>query len=186
MRAFVIGAVITFSLVAAAGLVGVVSYVSAYNTGNRLEQNIKAAYDQNKNVLSQYTNKVAEAAQIPAMQRDDLTKVVEAALKSRYGSDGSKAMFQWIQEQNPNINSEVYTKLQQIIEAGRNDFQQAQAEFIDKKRVYETQLGYLWRGFWLRTAGYPKIDLASYKIVTDEKTEEAFKSGKQTPIELRK
>jgi hypothetical protein len=185
MRALLVGAVITLSLVFGAGLVGAVSYISAYNTGNRLEQNIKAAYDQNKNVLSQYSNKVAEAAQIPAMQRDDLTKVVEAALKSRYGADGSRAMFQWIQEQNPNINSEVYTKLQQIIEAGRNDFQQSQTEFIDKKRVYETQLGYLWRGFWLRTAGYPKIDLNAYKIVTDDKTEEAFKTGKQTPIKLR-
>lgn len=185
MRAFIISVLICVGLLGSLAAVGIVSYVSAYNTGNRLEQNIKAAFDQNKNVLSQYSNKVAEAAQVPAMQRDDLTKVVEAALTSRYGESGSKAMFQWIQEQNPNINSEVYTKLQQIIEAGRNDFQQAQTEFIDKKRVYETQLGFLWRGFWLKLAGYPKINLADYKIVTDDRTEEAFKSGKQEPIKLR-
>ena len=174
---------ILVGLVAVVGIV-VVSYISAYNTGNRLEQGIKATYTNNQNVLSSYSNKVAEAAQIPAMQRDDLTQVVTAALDARYGEEGSQAMFQWIQEQNPQIDSLVYTTLQQIIEAGRNDFERAQTQLIDKKRVYETQLGMFWKGTMLRVAGYPKIDLDEYKIVVNSSTQETFRTGIDNAIQI--
>lgn len=174
---------ILVGLVAVVGIV-VVSYISAYNTGNRLEQGIKATYTNNQNVLSSYSNKVAEAAQIPAMQRDDLTQVVTAALDARYGEEGSQAMFQWIQEQNPQIDSSVYTTLQQIIEAGRNDFERAQTQLIDKKRVYETQLGMFWKGTMLRVAGYPKIDLDEYKIVVNSSTQETFRTGIDNAIQI--
>jgi hypothetical protein len=164
---------------------GAVSYVSAYNTGNRLENIIKATFEDNQNVLAQYSNRIAEAAQIPAMQRDDLKDVVTAALDARYGSEGSEAMFQFIQEQNPNIDSTVYVELQRIIVAGRQDFQNAQTRLIDQKRVYETALGSLWKGAWMGIAGYPNIDLDEYLIVTNARTEEAFGTGQEEAIQLR-
>lgn len=169
------------------GLVGIVfmSYVSAYNAANRMENQIVATFEDNKNVLAQYSNRIAEAAQIPAIQRDDLVAVVTAALDARYGEEGSKAMFQFIQEQNPNIDSSVYTQLQRMIEAGRIDFATAQTRLIDQKRVYETALGSFWQGMWMRVAGYPKINLDDYKIVTNARTEEAFKTGVEEPMKLR-
>jgi len=169
------------------GILGIVamSYISAYNTGNRLENTIKATYEDNQNVLAQYGNRIAEAAQIPAMQRDDLAAVVTAALDARYGEEGSKAMFQFIQEQNPTIDSTVYTQLQRMIEAGRIDFANAQTRLIDQKRVYETALGSFWGGTWMRIAGYPKINLDEYDIVINARTEEAFQTGKEEAIQLR-
>lgn len=169
------------------GLGGILftSYVSAYNTGNRLEAQIVATYTDNQNVLAQYGNRIAEAAQIPAMQRDDLSAVVVAALDARYGDDGSQAMFQFIQEQNPTIDSAVYTQLQQMIEAGRVDFASSQTRLIDQKRVYETKLGSFWGGTWMSVAGYPKIDLYEYKIVLSGRAIEAFDSGVEEAIELR-
>lgn len=169
------------------GLVGIVfmSYVSAYNAANRMENQIVATFEDNKNVLAQYSNRIAEAAQIPAMQRDDLVAVVTAALDARYGEEGSKAMFQFIQEQNPNIDSSVYTQLQRMIEAGRIDFATAQTRLIDQKRVYDNARKSFWQGFWMRVAGYPKINLDDYKIVTNARTEEAFKTGVEEPMKLR-
>lgn len=165
--------------------IGITSYISAYNTGNRLEQTIRATYEDNQNVLAQYSNRIAEAAQVPAMQRDDLKEVVTAALDARYGEEGSRAMFQWIQEQNPTIDSTVYVELQRIIVAGRQDFQTAQTRLIDQKRVYETALGSFWQGTWMSIAGYPRIDLDEFAIVTNARTEEAFSTGQEEPIQLR-
>lgn len=169
------------------GIVGTVaiSYISAYNTANRLEQQIQATYEDNQNVLAQYSNRIAEAAQVPAMQRDDLKEVVTAALDARYGDEGSKAMFQWIQEQNPTIDSTVYVELQRIIVAGRQDFQTAQTRLIDQKRVYETALGSFWQGTWMGVAGYPRVDLDEFRIVTNARTEEAFGTGQEEAIQLR-
>ena len=133
----------------------VLSIVGTNNDAVRQEQGIVAAYKSNQNVLSNYSTKVAEAVQIPAMQRDDLKEVITAALDARYGETGSKAAFQWIQEQNPNIDSSVYKQLQQIIEAGRNDFRRNQDVLLDKKRVYETKLNQFPSGFILTFLGFP-------------------------------
>jgi hypothetical protein len=181
MKALIVTAVIL------GGIVGTVaiSYISAYNTANRLEQQIQATYEDNQNVLAQYSNRIAEAAQVPAMQRDDLTAVVTAALDARYGNEGSQAMFQWIQEQNPTIDSTVYVELQRIIVAGRQDFQTAQTRLLDQKRVYETALGSFWQGTWMGVAGYPRIDLDEFGIVTNARTEDAFRTGQEEAIQLR-
>ena len=162
-----------------------VSYTSAYNTGNRLERVIVATDENNRNILAQYGNRIAEAAQIPAMQRDDMKDVITAALQGRYGNDGARAVFQSIQEQNPNIDSTVYVQLQRMIEAGRIEFADAQTKLVDQKRVYETALGSFWQGTWMNVAGYPKIDLAEYQIVSTERADEAFKTGIEEPLKLR-
>lgn len=179
-------ALVTATIIGGAVALGVGSYVSAYNTGNRLEQNIKATYENNRNILAQYGNKIAEAAQVPAMQRDDLSAVVTAALEGRYGENGSQAVFQWIQEQNPTIDSTVYVQLQRMIEAGRNEFTTAQTMLTDQKRVYETSLGSFWQGTWLGVAGYPRIDLAEYKIVSTARADDAFETGIEEPMKLTK
>jgi hypothetical protein len=166
-------------------LIGFFSYVSAYNTANRMERSLVAIQDNNRNILAQYGQKIAEAAQIPAMQRDDLSAVVKTALESRYGQEGSKALFQFIQEQNPQIDSAVYIQLQRIIEAGRNDFAIQQTKMLDQKRIYETSLGSFWQGSWMQFAGYPKINLDEFKIVSTSRADDAFKTGTEEPIKLR-
>ncbi len=175
----VLGLVVTVSLIV------VVSYISAANYGNRAEKQLDAVWVDNQNVLAQYTLKVQEAAQIPEIYKNDLKEVVAAALQGRYGPDGSKGVFQWLKEANIPFDNAVYTKMMQIIEAGRNDFQKEQTRMIDVKRSYETELGYVWRGFWLRQAGYPKLDLAKYKPVLAADTAKAFELGQQAPLQLR-
>lgn len=166
--------------------VAVSSYISAANRGNEMEQAIKGTYENNKNVLAQYSQKVLEAAQVPSMMRDDLVKVTREAIEGRYGPGGSKAVFQMITEQNPNVDAALYRQLQQIIEGGRNEFQNNQTRLIDQKRAYETELGYVWKGLWMRLAGYPKINLAEFKIVTTDRTETSFQTGREaSPLQLR-
>lgn len=180
------------TLFAVLGVVGTLlavvigSYVSAYNYGNRAENEIKAIWENNQNILAQYTQKVQEAAQVPGMMKDDVKEVVSAALSGRYGPDGSKAVFQWIQEQNPTVDAGLYRKIQQIIEAGRDEFKVSQTRLIDAKRAYSTNLGYLWKGLWMRIAGYPKINLDDYKAITNDYATKAFETGKEDgPIKLR-
>lgn len=149
------------------------------------EQGIKAAWENNENILAQYGQKIAEAAQVPTMQAEDLGKLFQGALGARYGTDGSKAAMQWIQEQNPNLDQATYLQLQRMIEAGRNEFAAAQSRLIDRKRAYETELGSFWRGMWLRVAGYPKIDLAAYKAISTDRARGAFETGAEAPMKLR-
>ena len=161
------------------------SYVTNYNYGNRAEKTITAEYENLQNVLGQYSLRIAEAAQIPSMQTDDLARLFTGALEARYGEGGSDAAFQWLQEQNPNLDQSTYLKVQTMIEAGRNKFENHQTKFIDTKRAYETNLGYLWKGTWLSIAGYPKIELDDYQIVKSQHAVDTFESGIDQGLQLR-
>lgn len=179
------GVLVFLGVLAAVATFLALSYVSAYNYGNKAERELEASLSNNKNILASYTTRVMEAAQIPAMQRDDVAKVMKETLLARYGEKGSQATFQWIQEQNIQLDPSVYKQLQQMIEAGRREFQAAQTDLIDKTRGYKTNLGYLWTGFLLRVAGYPTIDLKQFDPVINTHTQEAFDTKIEKPLELR-
>ena len=166
-------------------IVVMLMFIGVYNFGNSSEQRLEAKLKDNKIVLTNYHKKVTEAVQVPAMARDDLVKVVTAAIQGRYGEGGSKAVFQMISEQNPAIDPSLYTKIQQIIESGRDRFENNQKEMVDIERTYRTALGSFPKGAILSVLGYPKVDLDKYKIIVDDSTEEAFESGKEEAMILR-
>lgn len=160
-------------------------FISANNYGVSAEQGITAEYDNNRNVLSNYGKKVMEVSQVPEMYRDDFTKIVTASMEGRYGPNGSKAAFQWLKEMNINFDSSIYKQIQQVIEAGRNDFQSGQTRLLDKKRAYQTELDKFPRTIFMSILGFPKIDLNKYNIVTDSRTESVFELKLESPIQLR-
>lgn len=180
-----VGVLLVLGVFVAVAFVGVSSYITSANYGNRAERGLEATYQNNQNILGQYTLKVQEVASVPEMYKNDLKEVVQAAVSGRYGAEGSKATFQWIKEHNPNVDSTLYVKIQQVVEAGRNEFQGAQTRLIDERRVYETNLGYVWTGFWLKLAGYPKVDLAKYSPVVAGDTAKVFETHTQAPIKMR-
>ena len=182
------------SIALAVILVGTVavSYVTYANYGNRSEVTIEKEYQNLQNILSQYTLKVSEAAQVPAMYRDDMKEVMTSVMTARMGADGSKAMFQWFKEHQINLDSNLYSKIQALIEAGRNQFQNAQTRFLDVKATYVANLGYVWSGLWLSIAGYPKINVGfprgttdDYPIVKSAAATASFETGIDGGIKLR-
>lgn len=162
------------------------NYANAVRIGTDSESQLEATYDNNRQILGQYTLKVKEAASVPTMATEDLQKVMQSALEGRYGENGSGAVMQWIKESYPGqVDPELYRKLQSIIEAGRTEFKDNQTKLLDQKRVYTNNLGYVWSGFWLKLAGYPKVNLDKYRVVTSAQAEKAFETGVDTPVSLR-
>lgn len=165
--------------------VPVVSFIAYGNYGNAQERGIEAQYDQTKNVASRMSTSVLEAVQVPEIAKNDIIEVITAATEGRYGPDGANNVVVAIQEANPGqIDPSLYTRVQDIINAGRTDFANEQKILIDKKRAYETAIGNFWSGLWLRINGYPRIDLDKFNPVTDERTEQIFDSGVDKPMQL--
>lgn len=177
---------VALTIVVAVAAVGFLSYVSAYNYGNRMEQQLIATQDNNRNIYAQYGQRVLEVAQVPSMYRDDVVEVVTAALEGRYGDNGSQATWQWLQEQNPSLDPSLYTNIQQVIEAGRGNFESGQRRLIDVRRQYETALGSFWQGMWLRFAGYPMVNIDDFAIVSTDQANQVFENYlEEGPIQLR-
>lgn len=183
---WLIGLIAAVVLVGGIALVTIGSYASAKTYGAQTEASLRAAQDQSRNVLAQAGQKIQEAAQVPGMYADDVARVTREAIEGRYGANGSQAAFQWLTEQNPQLDASVYAKIQQIIEGSRKDFEMAQARQLDIRRQYEGALGSFWRGFWLNIAGYPKVKLDDFNIVSTARADEAFRNKQEDgPIQLR-
>lgn len=185
MKKNVIG--ISVAVTAAALLLFVgVNWVGAANTGARMENQIEATQDDNRQILGQYTTRIAEMAQVPAMARDDLSKVMTDALSARYGENGSQAVFQWIKEEYPGQQDpQLYRNIQTEMSSGRIAFAANQTRLLDQKRIYENKLDQPISGFWLRLAGYPKTDLSAITIVSSTAANRAFETGVDDGVTLR-
>lgn len=173
-------AVLVFAVTVVFAMFG--SFASFNNSCVGYENGLKAQYEQNKNNYDNFYKKVKETAQVPTMYTKEFKELYTGVMQGRYGSEGSKATFQWIQEHNPNFDSSLYKQIQQVIESGRNDFQTNQKMFLDKKRVYETYVQVFPNNVFALILGFPKIKLSDYVIVTSDNTQEVFKTHKSEPI----
>jgi hypothetical protein len=150
------------------------------------ENGIEMQYKQNQNNYDNMWKKFLEASQVNKAYADDLKELYKNALVARYGTDGSKAAFQFIKEHNPTVDSSTYTKLQAMIEAGRNSFEAEQKQLLDRKLQYKNMLASTSALVFNTFFNFPRIDLNKYDIVTSSKTEKVFEDKKDDePIKLR-
>lgn len=171
-------------VVPAIGFIGM--YVSTSNTNTNFEANIEKFHKASQNTLSAYTLKIQDMAQIPEMYKNDLKEVINATFQGRYGKDGSKAVTQFMTENNLPFDSSMYKSLQVAMEAGRNEFKLSQDKKLDVCTGYEKQRNYVMSGFFSTMAGFPKKDVDSLcKIVLDKQTNKAFDTGEAETLKLR-
>lgn len=175
----------TISLFVVVGLVTAFSMVGYYNSFQAQELGLEAEYKNNQVIFDSFWKKVKETAQVPDMYTNDLKKLYDGAMHGRYGSDGSKAVFQFITEQNPNIDPQMYIQIQRIIESGRNDFSASQKTLLDKKRVYETNLNTFPGNIAAALFHFPRKDLKQFDIISSDETAHAFETKKSEPLQLR-
>ena len=162
-------------------------FSSAYNMAVNYETRIDAQWNNNRNTLSQYTLKIQEAVQVPDMYRNDFIKTINASMVGRYGQQGSQATMQWLKEHSIKLPNELYLQLQQMIEAGRNDFKNEQKKLLDLTRGYKKATRTLWTGFMMRIAGFPADEFiwSKYEVLVDDNTSKQFKEKQTVPLKLR-
>lgn len=182
--------IITLTVLAAVLLflgVSCSDYIGFRQTCVTFENNISAQDKEMQNVDTEITNSLKTQG-LAVNEYGKLVKdAIVAANSGRYGADGSKAMMQWIKEQNPTIDSTVFKKIMIAAEAGYGKFASAQRRKIDQAREYknliETKqqiplLGSIW------TSGFPRKPWEEFeKIIVSESTAETWSTGKKKAID---
>lgn len=161
-------------------------YQSVHDNAIEYEASIERLNKESEAVLSAVTTKIKTAASVTEIYVKDLETVVRASMEGRYGDNGSRAVFNWIQEQNHQVDSNLYLKIQNIIDGGQSEFQISQQRKFEICAQYDALRGYLVRGALLTMQGFPKKNVDQMCIViSDEQTREAFETGLQKPVPLR-
>lgn len=177
-----IGLVALFAAILIVNVIGYKQYAV------KAENALKAQYSQNQNNYSNFTNSVVEMLQVADVQKDAVKEVVSATMQGRYGKDGSKAMFNWLKENNVQYDQTAFAKVVTRIEAGRKDFEQSQKVLLDQLQVYKsnTDPDNFPKGWLLSKLGFPRFDLdKDLKIVTSGKTKETFTTGTDDAMQLK-
>lgn len=174
---------ITLAIIAFIGIVCGMQIYAAAVAGNKSEMGIKAEYKNGRNILGQFTAKLAELAQVREMATSDQERII-AAVFGEGGRAGNQAAWQWVQEQNPNADITIAKQMATIVDASRNKFANHQTAILARCQSFEVELnapiGQLW--YWL--AGYPdknvEKDYTLAKMCTpieSSHSAKAFESG---------
>lgn len=173
---WLIGSLIAFVVVAVLVVGSVIgNYISLNNEFVNYETKIVALHDDVPNIITKTTNTIISKASVLKMYRDDFKEVVKGNMQGRYGSNGSNATWQWIQEHNVQMDTSMFKDIMNDIEAGNNEMQSRQTEILEIKRVYDKRrreaIPSLYNSILLH---YPKIDMDKYtKLILNEQARQA-------------
>lgn len=164
------------------------NYIKYANLGVASENAIETQYKANQNKLGQLSLKVKESLGVARVNNEELERIIRSSLEGRYGNDGegAKQAMLWVQENYPGqYDPTLMVNVRQTILAGRTDFETAQNLLLDKVRVYKNQTEFFWSGFWLKMAGYPKIDFKKYDPVISKHAQKAFETKIDEGFEIK-
>lgn len=195
------GALIALVAVVVIGLGLLFGVMGWYDTGVGLQETTLAQYRDNANKYDAFWKSVQEMAQVPAQYKQDFKQILVGETSAKFGPGGSKAMMQWFKERDLKLPSELYTKVQTAIEAGRADFKRGQKMLIDKQRSARQHRKKLWGKFCLVFTdflddikgelqppkdldGDGKYTILDYDIVTSKQTKDAFQTGEAEAINV--
>jgi hypothetical protein len=176
---------IAFLLFILFGLGGfMLSVVGVKDTFSRVQNGISTSYEDYKTVHTAHVLKIQGMAQVPKMAAGHIKEIITAALEGRYGDKGSQAVFQAIQEQNPNVPPDLYQNLSKEMSGGQEDIKAAARKVNDQKNIAYNQLDATYSGFVLKSLyDYPTKNIGyeggkdDYKVAVSELTNEAVKTG---------
>lgn len=153
-------------------------WMSAHNKEVEMRNAVTQKQVDNQNQYDNLWKKINQAAQIPPAQVKATKEILSAYVEGRGGVKGA-AMFKFLHEAVPNIDTSTFNKLQDIIVSSRDGFTARQRELTDLKREHDNVLQRAPSSWFV--GGRPRINI---KIVTSAKAEEAFKTGMDNDVKL--
>jgi hypothetical protein len=157
------------------------SWISANNQEARLRNQFTAKQTDNTSQFDNMWKKVAQSVEVTEKDRESLAKIFVQHANARTGDGGGGAVMKWIQESVPNVDSSGFRNLQNIIVASRDSWTDNQRQLLDIKREHDNLLDVFPSSLFLGSRSRLKA-----VIVTSERTDDAFKTGRDENVSLFK
>jgi hypothetical protein len=157
--------------------------VGIRNQAVELETQFSAQIEANKSTYDKMWKIIQQKAGISQQYASDFKSNFAAIMEGRYGNPANRgqSLMLWIQEKNPEFSIELYKDLSRSVESLRIEFDISQKKMIDIKRVHDNLR--LKFPSSLAMFGHNELQL---KLVTSDRTERAFETGKDNDVDLFK
>jgi hypothetical protein len=160
------------------GTIFLFTTIGTFNDYTRLENLAKATQTDNTNVLDNTRKSIREAASVSDKEVEALTNIITGYADARGGNtagEGQLVTVGMVREAVPTIQSvETLKNLQNIVVAGRKDWQFSQTRLLDIKRQADNMISTFPSGMVLKFFGKKEIEVI---IVTSSETKENFTTG---------
>lgn len=143
---------------------------------NSYEMKVKA----NSGEFDNLWKKIKQSAQVPEQKKEAFKEIFNSYASARK-TGGDNQVMTWLQESVPNVDLQTYDQLMNIITGSRDTWTMKQTELVSIAEQHNAMLVSQPRGFVLSLFGHKKIDP---KVITSERTEQVFESGKDDDISL--
>jgi len=173
-------------------VLGVVLFVTVFlggcpliTYGNReadLRTQVEASQQANQVVYDRVWKTLQQQAGVTDRYQESFRAIYKDIMDAR-NPDGQAKLLKFVQESNPNFDSNLFKTLMTSIEANRRDFEREQKTLIDIHREHTVMFRQFPSSVYLSVLGRKQI---SIQLVTSTRTDEAFKSGKDDDVDLFK
>lgn len=174
----IISVVLVLIMVGIGCVIGV-GYISYSNSEIRLRNTIEAKQKDNTSEFDNMWKKIQQVAQVTEKERDSLMQVFNTYAQARSGGNDGQMVMKWIQESIPNVSSDLYKNLQNIITSSRDSWTMRQKELISLNNERNILIEQFPGSLFL--SGRPKIEI---KIITSARTERTFETGRDDDTDL--
>ncbi len=157
-------------------------FVSTMNSEVGLRNTISAKMQDNESEFDNMFKKISQVAQVSSKQMESLKSVFNEHATARSGKGGQGGtIMTWIQESVPDVDTQVFTNLQNISTSSRERWTMRQKDLIDFKREHDNLLDKFPSNLVCSMLGKEKIEI---QIITSTRAKEAMKTGKDDNIEV--
>lgn len=158
-------------------ILGVGGYcIGTLRTETRLRNRFEAQILINKTNYDTMWKVIQQKTGIANEYKDAFAKIYPELIAGRYSGP---SMMKWIQESNPNFDTSLYSNVMNTIEGLRTGFQREQVHLIDIHREHKNLVEQIPSSFVCTIFGRAPIPNSDIKLITSDKTEQAFDSGKE-------
>jgi len=150
------------------------------NQASSLQNQYDMKVKDNSSEFDNMWKKIKQTAEVPEAKKNAFKEIFSAYADARSGNGGG-SLATLVKEQVPNLDLNIYDKLMNIITGSRDTWTMRQKELVSIAEQHNHLVVTNPSGFFLKLFGYKLIDP---KVITSERTEETFRTGKDDDVTL--
>ena len=153
--------------------------ISYNNSDKRFRNQLTAKEAARVAVFDETWKSVKQIAEVTDKYANDFKEIYPELMEGRYGNSRGGALMSWVQESNPDLSTDMYKKLANVIEIKRAEFTNIQKQLLDIKREHDNLLDTFPGSHFL--SGKDKVEV---EVISSSKTKAIIDAGEENDISV--